>query len=208
MTPAIAPRPPAPAAAALPVVCIGASAGGVQALLRLLAPLPQGYPLPIVVVVHLPDDRDSRIVEVFGQRIALPVVEAADKAPIAAGTLHFAPAGYHLSIEADRTFSLSCEPPRVFSRPSIDMLFESAAHALGPAACGLLLTGASEDGAAGLAAIGAAGGATAVQDPAEAEVRTMPQSAIDRHWPDHVLSIAALSRWLATLSHPRAPHAR
>jgi two-component system chemotaxis response regulator CheB len=185
-------------------IVVGASAGGVQALLRLLAPLPPGFALPIAVVIHLPDDRNSRIVEVFSERLRLRVVEAADKAPLRPGTVHFAPPGYHLSIESDRSFSLSCEPPRVFSRPSIDVLFESAAHALGPRVAAVLLTGASEDGASGLATIGEAGGSTVVQDPAEAEVPTMPQAAIARREPSQVLQLAAITAWLAGLSPPGA----
>ncbi|HEY2256126.1 MAG TPA: chemotaxis protein CheB, partial [Variovorax sp.] len=112
-------------------VVIGASAGGVDALIALLADLPARWRLPVVVVIHQPDGHDSRLAEVFRQRLAVAAQEARDKAPVAAGTVYFAPPGYHLSIERDRSFSLSCEPPVLFSRPAIDLLMASAADAYG-----------------------------------------------------------------------------
>ncbi len=187
---------------ALPVVdavVIGASAGGVDALLRLLADLPTPWRLPMVAVLHLPQDRDSRLAEIFAHRLPIPVCEARDKADVAAGTLHFAPPGYHLGIEAERCFSLSCEPPVHFSRPSIDLLMSSAADAYGPRLAALLLTGANEDGARGLADIGQAGGLTAVQAPGEALAPQMPQAALALRRPDFVLSLALLRRLLIRL---------
>jgi len=184
---------------------IGASAGGIDALLALFDALPAPWRLPMVAVLHLPDVRDSRLCDIFAQRLTLPVREAADKAPVAAGTLHFAPPGYHLSIERDRHFSLSCEPPVLFSRPSIDVLMASAADAYGPALAGFLLTGANEDGAAGLAAIHAAGGLTAVQDPREALVGTMPRAALAAHRPDAVLALRELRDLLVQLDADHAP---
>ncbi|MDB5829551.1 MAG: chemotaxis protein CheB, partial [Variovorax sp.] len=168
-------------------VVIGASAGGIDALLILLAGLPASWRLPVVTVLHLSEGRESRLAEVFAQRLTIPVREAEDKCPLAPGTLYFAPPGYHLSIERNRTFSLSCEPPVLFSRPSIDVLMSSAADAYEEALAGLLLTGANEDGARGMAHIHALGGFTAVQDPAEAHVPTMPLAALARHAPDAVL---------------------
>lgn len=170
-------------------VVIGASAGGVGALLRLLPGLPADYGRPVVALLHLPEGRQSQLAEVFAQRMALPVREAADKEPLASGTLYFAGSGYHLSVEQDRSFSLSCEAPLHFARPAIDYLLESAADVYGPALLGILLTGANHDGAAGLAAIGAAGGLTVVQDPAEAEVATMPAEAIKLRRPDLILTL-------------------
>ena len=180
-------------------VVIGASAGGVGALLRLFSVLEAGYRLPIVVVLHMPEDHDSGLAELFAMRLPIPVAEAADKMPLAPGTLYFAPPGYHLQLEADRSFSLSCDAPVLYSRPSIDVLFESAAYACGTSLFGMLLTGASQDGAAGLATIAALGGLTAVQDPADAQISTMPQAAIDLHAPDHVLPLDGLQRLLLTL---------
>jgi two-component system chemotaxis response regulator CheB len=170
-------------------VVIGASAGGVGALLRLLPGLPTGYGRAVVALLHMPDGRQSHLTEVFQQRMALPVREAADKEPVSSGTLYFGGSGYHLSVETDRSFSLSCEAPLHFARPAIDYLMESAADAYGPALAGILLTGANQDGAAGMAAIGRAGGLTVVQDPAEAEVATMPREAIRLRAPDLILPL-------------------
>jgi len=170
-------------------VVIGASAGGVGALLRLLPGLPADYGRAVVALLHLPENRQSQLADVFQQRMVLPVREAADKEPIASGTLYFAGSGYHLSVEQDRSFSLSCEAPLHFARPAIDFLMESAADVYGDRLLGILLTGANQDGAAGMAAIGAAGGLTVVQDPDEAEVATMPREAIRLRTPDLLLTL-------------------
>jgi hypothetical protein len=113
-------------------VVIGASAGGVEALVALLPALPEDFALPVFCILHLPGDRESRLAELFDDRLPLPVREAADKESIEPGTVYFAGSGYHLSVEKDRTFSLSCEPPIHFARPAIDVLMESAADAYGP----------------------------------------------------------------------------
>jgi two-component system chemotaxis response regulator CheB len=170
-------------------VVIGASAGGVGALLQLLPGLPAGYGRAVVALLHIPENRQSHLADVFQQRMRLPVREALDKEPVSSGTLYFAGSGYHLSVEADRSFSLSCEAPLHFARPSIDYLMESAADVYGPSLLGILLTGANQDGAVGMAAIGAAGGMTVVQDPDEAEVPTMPNEAIRLRAPDLVLPL-------------------
>jgi two-component system chemotaxis response regulator CheB len=180
-------------------VVIGASAGGVGALLKLLPGLPAGYGRPLVALLHLPENRQSQLAEVFRQRMALRVCEAGDKEPLSSGTLYFGGSGYHLSVESDRSFSLSCEAPLHFARPAIDFLMESAADAYGPALLGILLTGANQDGAAGLAAIGRAGGLTVVQDPDEAEVATMPKEAIRLRTPDLVLPLDAIHTMLLML---------
>ena len=186
---------------------IGASAGGVDALMVLLAGLPAGWRLPVVTVLHLPEQHESRLAEVFRTRLALRVSEAEDKDRIAPATLYFAPPGYHLSIERDRSFSLSCEPPLHWSRPSIDVLMSSAADAYTSALAGLLLTGANEDGARGMANIHAQGGFTAVQDPAEAHVPTMPRAALASHTPDVVLPLTELRSLLLRLDSLDSPHA-
>jgi two-component system chemotaxis response regulator CheB len=180
-------------------VVIGASAGGVGALLRLLPGLPADYGRAVVAVLHIPDGRQSHLAGVFQQRMDLPVREARDKEQVASGTLYFAGSGYHLSVERDRSFSLSCEAPLHFARPAIDYLMESAADAYGAGLVGILLTGANHDGAAGLAAIGAAGGLTVVQDPREAEVPTMPQQAIRLRAPDLILSLEEIHTLLMML---------
>ncbi|MFE8644515.1 chemotaxis protein CheB [Sphingomonas sp. NCPPB 2930] len=181
------------------VVAIGASAGGVDALLQLFSELPAHFRLPLVAVLHLPDDRHSHLAEVFSQRLAVAVREARSGEPIQAGTLYFAPPSYHLQVEPDRSFSLSCDGPVHFSRPSIDVLLESAAHAYGRRMAAMLLTGASADGAAGMAAVAARGGFTAVQDPAEARIDTMPEAAIALRRPDRVLPLRALRQLLVEL---------
>lgn len=180
-------------------IVIGASAGGVEALLAILGPLRAGFVLPIVVVLHLPDERRSHLAEVFERRVAMPVLEARDKTPIEAGTLYFAGPGYHLSVEQDRTFSLSLEDRVHYSRPAIDYLFESASDVFGPALAAVLLTGANRDGANGMAHVHQRGGLTIVQDPQEAQAATMPLAALAMHQPDHILPIRGIGRLLVEL---------
>jgi len=180
-------------------VVIGASAGGVEALGALLPALPAGYSLPVFCILHLPSDRESRLAELYAERVPLRVKEAVDKESIEPGTVYFAGAGYHLSVEQDFTFSLSCEPPVHFARPAIDVLMESSADAYGPGLVGILLTGANHDGAEGMAYIHASGGLTVVQDPDDAQVATMPQSAIDRFSPHLILPLARIGALLPML---------
>jgi two-component system chemotaxis response regulator CheB len=180
-------------------VAIGASAGGIDALFTILDDLRPPVRAPIIIVLHLPEDHESRLVEVFAGRMALPVREAQPGAPATPGTVYFAPPGYHLLVEADRTFSLSCDAPVLFSRPSIDVLLESCADAYGTGLVGMVLTGANEDGAAGLARVRARGGLTAVQDPSEAEHSAMPRAAIAAAHPDYVLPLTGLQRLLQTV---------
>jgi two-component system chemotaxis response regulator CheB len=184
-------------------VVIGTSAGGFEALLAILKGLPATYPLPLVAVLHLPDHHESRLAELFGYRLSLQVREARDKEPLAPGILYFAPAGYHLSVEADRSFSLSCEERVNYARPSIDVLFASAADAYGKSLAGILLTGANHDGAAGLAGMQVAGALTIVQDPASAEVATMPEAALRRMTPDLLLPLAEIHSVLRKLGEPQ-----
>lgn len=180
-------------------VVIGCSAGGIDALFRLLGGLPATFGLSFIVVQHLPDQVDSKLVEIFRWRLDLEVREAQDKEDIRPSTLYFAPPGYHLSVESDRSFSLSREEHVHHARPSIDLLFESAADAFGPALMGILLTGANEDGAAGLKRIAEAGGRTVVQSPAEAQVPIMPEAALRLFQPDHVLPLQDIRRLLVEL---------
>ncbi|MTW13879.1 chemotaxis protein CheB [Pseudoduganella eburnea] len=180
-------------------VVIGASAGGVSALLQVLPVLPRGYRLPIIVVLHVRSGRPNQLVDVFQQKVAMPVSEAGDKEAIIPGTLYFAPADYHLLIENDRSFSLSCDAPLHFNRPAIDITMETAADAYGASLAAILMTGANEDGAAGMAAIGKAGGLTVVQDPSEAEVEVMPQEAIDLRAPDLILPLDQIKQLLLML---------
>ena len=169
----------------------------------MLKGLPASYPMPLVAVLHLPDNHESRLAELFGYRLALQVREARDKESLAPGVLYFAPPGYHLSIENDRSFSLSCEDRVSYARPSIDVLFSSAADAYGKSLAGILLTGANYDGAAGLAGMQVAGALTIVQDPATAEVATMPEAAIRRMTPDLILPLAEIHSLLRKLGEPQ-----
>ncbi|MNJ51760.1 Chemotaxis response regulator protein-glutamate methylesterase [compost metagenome] len=180
-------------------ITVGASAGGVSALLSLFHALPVDFLIPIVCVLHVPDNRHSQLAHVFKRRLGRPVCEAQDKQAVAPGMIYFAGPGYHLSVELDRSFSLSQEERVHFSRPSIDILFESAADAYGPALVGVLLTGANEDGARGLACIKQAGGHTLVQDPREAHIATMPSAAIALQRPDYILPLSGIGQLLATL---------
>ena len=193
----------AAAARRIEAVVIGASAGGFEAILAVLRGLPATYPMPLVAVLHLPDNHESRLAELFGFRLALQVREARDKESLAPGTLYFAPSGYHLSIETDFSFSLSCEERVSYARPSIDVLFDSACDAYGKTLAGILLTGANYDGAAGLVGMRVAGGLTIVQDPATAEVSTMPEAALRRMTPDLILPLAEINALLRRLGQPQ-----
>ena len=184
------------------LVVIGGSAGGVDALIDLLPAIPAGYRSTVVCILHVPPDRDSRLAELFGLRAALPVREARDKEPIQPGVIYFAGSGYHLSVERDRCFSLSCEPPVQFARPAIDVLMESSADAYGPALAGILLTGANHDGADGMCRIRERGGLTVVQDPGEAQASAMPEEAIRRCAPDLVLTLSGIRTLLPMLRNP------
>jgi len=159
-------------------IVIGASAGAFEALSVLLPALPAGYALPVLIVVHMRADTQSVLADLFDAKCAIAVREAEDKAMIAGGTAYFAPPDYHLLVEKDRSLALSNEEPVFFSRPSIDVLFESAADAYGPGLTGIILTGANQDGAKGLRAVVEAGGRAIVQTPASASAAAMPQAAI------------------------------
>lgn len=178
---------------------IGASAGGVSALISLLGELPADYRLPVVVLLHLPDDRHSELAQVLQRRLALQVKEAEGGELLQPGWVYVAPPGYHLLVERERSFSLSREAPLHHSRPSIDVLFDTAADAYGAGLAAVLLTGANHDGAAGLATVKARGGMTLVQDPHDAQVPTMPEAALALHTPDHVLALPQLSTLLKEL---------
>ncbi|KRP66838.1 chemotaxis protein CheB [Pseudomonas orientalis] len=180
-------------------IVVGASAGGVEALLSIFGGLPEGFGLPIIAVLHLPDERRSQLADVFARRLRVPVKEARDKESIEAGTLYFAGPGYHLSVEQDRSLSLSQEERVHHSRPAIDFLFTSAADAYGQGLLAILLTGANQDGARGLAYVKQSGGTTVVQDPAEARIAVMPLAALALHTPDHILSLSRIGSLLASL---------
>jgi two-component system chemotaxis response regulator CheB len=180
-------------------VVIGTSAGGVDALLRILPGLPASLAVPILIVIHLPRERGSLLPQIFQPKCARPVREPEDKEAIVPGTVYFAPPDYHLLVDEGPQLALSSDPLVNFSRPSIDVLFESAADAFGARLAAVLLTGASQDGAAGLEAVDRAGGVTVVQDPADAQVPVMVESALRRTAATFVLPLAGIEQLLATL---------
>ncbi|WP_043696014.1 chemotaxis protein CheB [Luteibacter sp. 9133] len=173
----------------LGAVVIGASAGGIQALRVVLEGLPQGFAAPVLIVQHIPRDRPSALVDLFGAYCALPVMEAEDKQRLTGGTVVFAPPDYHLMVESRNALALSLDEAVVFSRPSIDVLFESAASVFGEALLAILLTGASADGSDGIAAVRRAGGKAWIQCPEEAAASVMPASALARAGADAVLRL-------------------
>ena len=160
-------------------VVIGSSAGGMHALRCVLADLGADFPCPVVAVCHTGSDDMSTFCELVGAHCALPVREARERERVVAGVVHVAPTGYHLLIEGDGRFALSVDERVAFARPAIDILFETAATAFAAELVGVVMTGANSDGAAGLRRVRERGGIGIVQDPADAEVATMPQSALD-----------------------------
>jgi len=181
-------------------VVIGASAGGVEALEVLLPALPATLRPSVFIVLHLPRERPSLLVEIFARRCARPVREADDKEPVEPGTVYFAPPDYHMLLEKNRQIALSADEPVHFSRPSIDVLFESAAEVYGERLLGVILTGANRDGAAGLQAVHQAGGVTVVQQPNSAKVPVMVVSALRRGPVDFVLSLPKIAQLLGALA--------
>ncbi|HLJ10876.1 MAG TPA: chemotaxis protein CheB [Planctomycetaceae bacterium] len=159
------------------IVVVGTSLGGFGALQVVLAGLPRDFPLPIAVAQHRSKDADSGLATLLARISKLPVEEPVDKQPILPGAVYLAPADYHLLVNRD-CFSLSIEAPVAFARPSIDVLFESAADAFGRRAIGVILTGTGSDGAAGLLKIKTCGGLVVAQDPLTAECPEMPRAAV------------------------------
>ncbi|MEZ0260430.1 MAG: chemotaxis protein CheB [Alphaproteobacteria bacterium] len=178
---------------------IGASAGGMKALKTVLSGLPRDFPLAVAIVQHMASHSDSYMAEYLAACCPLPVKEADDKEDFRKGAVYLAPAGYHLLIEPDRILSLSVDPPVNFSCPSIDVLFDSAAGVYGSRLIGVVLTGASADGSAGLKRIKERGGTAIVQDPAGAEVSFMPQSAITAAAPEHIAALDDIAPLLLKL---------
>jgi two-component system chemotaxis response regulator CheB len=171
------------------LVTIGASWGGLRAIETVLCGLPDAFPTPIAIAQHRAVDSGSgALARVLSLRSGLEVHEAGDKEPIEPGRVYVAPPDYHLLVERG-SFALSVDERVQHARPSIDVLFETAAEAYAERAIGIILTGASEDGAAGLARIKARGGVAIVQDPVGAERRTMPDAAIAATMADAVLPL-------------------
>lgn len=178
------------------LICVGASWGGLDAVGRLLADMPDEVDLPMVIAQHRhPNAQDTTLAELLNTRIKRPVADVDDKMAIEPRKVYIAPPDYHLLVERG-SFALSVDERVQYSRPSIDVMFESAAHAYGPGAIGIILTGANEDGAAGLALIKERGGVAVVQDPAGALRRTMPDAAIAATVADAILPLEEIGKFV------------
>lgn len=177
---------------------IGTSSGGFTALTALIPSFPKNL-YPVVIVIHQSETSDNFLVEYLNEKSNMHVKEAESSEKILDGNVYIAPPGYHLLIESDQTLSFSKEEPINFSRPSIDVLFESAAVAYQNRVIGVLLTGANSDGSAGLLCIKEKGGLTIVQDPTTAEAATMPLSAINLMKVDKILNLEDMVTFLVSL---------
>ena len=169
------------------VVAIGGSAGSLEVILDIVRHLPENPAAVFIIVVHRKNDKDSVLQNLLSQKTTLTVIEVEDKEMIVPNTIYLAPPGYHLLIENETTFSLDSSDKIHFSRPSIDVSFESISEIFKERVIGILLSGSNADGAQGLAAIKSMGGRTIVQDPKTSEVGYMPQQAIQLGCVDHIL---------------------
>ncbi len=192
-------QPDAAAARGYDLVVIGGSAGGIEVLNLLLGALPERFAAAVMIVTHLPPDSPSYLVHAFTHRCALPVIEPDAGERIMPGRVHVAPPGYHMLVEVDRTVALSTDAAVRFSRPSIDVLFESAAVVYGERLLAILLSGANDDGAQGLAQVRALGGTAWVQAPDSAGSPEMPRAAIERGAADSIYNPETMARRLAAL---------
>lgn len=181
------------------MVVIGGSAGSLDPVLSIVSQLPPDMQATVVVVVHRKGAPESPLAGLLAARTTLPVREVEDKEPLLPGTIYLAPPDYHLLVENQASFSLDCSEKIHYSRPSIDITFESAAEQYGPALVGVLLSGANADGAEGLYRIKEAGGFTIVQDPKTAEIDYMPQQGIDKGAARVVVPAKELGGYLKSL---------
>lgn len=182
-------------------IVIGTSYGGVQALKLILPLLEKGFPLPVVVVLHIGDHNNDSFIRHMNSICQLRVKEAEPNEPILPGIIYFAPPNYHLQVEDDYTFSLSAAEKINFSRPSIDVLFESAALVYTTGLIGLILTGANSDGANGLKLVKEFGGKTMIQDPSHAVSSVMPRAALEVARPEISLPLEELPARLIELAY-------
>ncbi|HEY9747156.1 MAG TPA: chemotaxis protein CheB [Allocoleopsis sp.] len=184
------------------LVVVGTSLGGLSALETLLSGLPSNFPISIAIVQHRHKDSNVGLSRFLQSCSALPLQDVADKTAIVPGQVYLAPADYHLLVESVGRFALSTEMPVSYARPSIDVLFESAADAYGQRTIGVILTGSGRDGAAGLATIKARGGLAIAQDPQTAESPMMPNAAIATTAVDWILPLADIAPRLIHLCQP------
>jgi len=182
------------------IIVMGASAGGRAAFLTVLSPLPEDFPIPIVVVQHVHPNQNMFFIEDMNNQCRLAVKPGEEKEAIQRGKIYFAPPDYHLLIEEDKTFSLSFDEKVHNARPSIDVLFESAVDAYASEIIGIILTGANFDGVHGLKLIKNSGGLAIVQNPEEAESPTMPKGAINMTKVDHILTLKEIEEFLKKLA--------
>ncbi|WP_054693253.1 chemotaxis protein CheB [Geotalea toluenoxydans] len=181
------------------VVVMGVSTGGVQALKRVLGGLAADFPLPILIVQHMSPASGDGLAKLLDQLCLLRIKEADEEEVMQGGCAYLAPPNYHLLVESNGSLSLSAEKPVNFARPSVDVLFESAAAAFGPAVIGIILTGAGYDGGRGLLRIKEQGGMAIVQDPADADASSMPEHALSLVTADHVARLTELPGLLTRL---------
>jgi len=179
---------------------IGGSAGSLEVLFRLLPLLRADLAVPVALVLHRRNSGDSSLSELLGSKTVNPTHEVEDKEPITPGTIYLAPADYHLLIEHDRTFSLDYSEKINFSRPSIDVTFESAAEVYGPGLVAILLSGANEDGTSGLIAVKNAGGLAIMQNPDTAQMPFMPHYALTHLHIDHVFDTVQMASFINSLA--------
>jgi len=180
-------------------IVIGASAGGMKALNAILSVLPANFPLPIIIVQHLHPHSDNHLAKILDSKCRLTVKQADEKEKIENGIVYTAPPNYHLLIEEDKTFSLSIDMQVNFSRPAIDVLFETAIYAYRNRLIGIILTGANNDGSVGIKKIKQVGGYVIVQDPKTAETATMPEAAIAITPVDKILPVEQIGDYLTYL---------
>ena len=181
------------------VVVIGTSLGGFHALKTVLGDLPENFPLPVVAVQHRSFEDSKLFTPLLSAYVRLPVLEAEDKQPIKPGQIFVGPSNYHVLVDGPH-LALSTEAPVLHARPSIDVLFESAAESYADGVLGVLLTGMSRDGTAGLKRIRQCGGFTVVQDPVTAQGRIMPEAAIESAVADKILPLEKIGPFLLDLT--------
>lgn len=182
-------------------IVIGTSFGGLEALKEILPKLPEDFPIPIIIVLHIGENNNDIFVNLLSELCHLPIKEAESNEPILPGHIYFAPPNYHLLIESDFTFSLSTSEKINYSRPSIDVLFESAAWAYQTKLIGLILTGANSDGAKGLKLVKELGGKTIIQNPCNALSPAMPRFALKIAKPEIRLKLENIAAKLNELSY-------
>ena len=177
-------------------IVIGTSAGGLHAVSAILDEFPADYPIPVIIVQHRSKDQRELLEEVLQSKCKIRIKQADEKEKIESGCVYIAPPDYHLLVESDETFSLSADEPVRFSRPSIDVLFETAAAVFKNALIGIILTGASNDGSSGIVAIKKNGGLTIAQNPAEAQFPFMPKSSIETKEINYVWTLSDIRNFL------------